>query len=272
MKTKSALSYFGSDSAVASELASMLDHCDHVTVPFCGGLAILPHLKARAVVANDLNNQAINFYRFASGRCGVGAQQLLIARCEKTISHPDELRLAEGYLKSPVSHTDKYPGLSQAWAYWAMCWIGRKGKGGTKSHAGGKPSVRRTAIGGNNATRIRAVANDLDEWVSHFERCEWESTCFRNLLPKVADNPRCGIYCDPPWIGAGGNYVHAFLGVDHIALSEMLHRFKKTAVVIRYGDAELIRKLYENWHIIEAKCRDQANTMKNEIWITNGKV
>lgn len=61
MKTKSALSYFGSDSEVASELAGMLDHCRHVTIPFVGGASILPHLKARAIVANDMNGLAINF-------------------------------------------------------------------------------------------------------------------------------------------------------------------------------------------------------------------
>jgi len=38
LKTKSALSYFGSDSEVAAKLAAMLDGCQHVTIPFCGGL------------------------------------------------------------------------------------------------------------------------------------------------------------------------------------------------------------------------------------------
>lgn len=63
MKTKSALSYFGSDSEVAAELAAMLDHCKHVTIPFVGGGSIIPYLKARAIVANDLHDLAINFYR-----------------------------------------------------------------------------------------------------------------------------------------------------------------------------------------------------------------
>lgn len=47
-KTESALSWYGSDSEVAPELAKMLDHCNHVTIPMCGGLSILKHLKARA--------------------------------------------------------------------------------------------------------------------------------------------------------------------------------------------------------------------------------
>lgn len=136
MKTKSALSYFGSDSEVAAELAAMLDHCKHVTIPFVGGASILPHLKARAIVANDKHDLAINFYRMLSS----GHQKTLIGMCEKTLSHPAEITLAESLLESGLG-PDK---LVQAWAFWAVCWIGRKGKGGTK-HQGGMPSIRRTA-------------------------------------------------------------------------------------------------------------------------------
>lgn len=190
LKTKSALSYFGSDSEVASDLASLLDHCKHVTIPFVGGAAILPHLKARAIVANDMNEQAINFYRVASGWYGEPIQSLLVKMCQQTLSHPTELEWAQSFLNGNAMPFQK------AWAYWAACWIGRKGKGGTK-HLGGMPSIRRTAVGGNNATRIRAAADDLTEWARHFERCEWESVCFRELLPKVADRDDCGIYCVP---------------------------------------------------------------------------
>lgn len=94
MKTKSALSYFGSDSEVAASLASMLDDCKHVTIPFVGGASILPHLMSRAIVANDMNRYAINFYRVASGVYGEVEQACLFQRCAHTLSHPDEMELA----------------------------------------------------------------------------------------------------------------------------------------------------------------------------------
>lgn len=264
MKTKSALSYFGSDSEVASEIASMLDGCKHVTIPFCGGLSILPHLKARAIVANDRHYYAMVFYRVASGTFGESQRQWLIKRCQATLSHPRELKTAADYLETPKAHMP----CREAWAFWAMCWIGRKGKGGTK-HQGGLPSVRRTANGGTNATRIRAAADDLDHWVKQFERCEWEDVCFRELLPKVADRPDCGVYCDPPWVGVGRNYLHAFDDQDHRDLANAVQRFKATTVVIRYGDDPLVRELYDGWRIIEASSRDQCNAIKGEVWITN---
>lgn len=155
MKTKSALSYFGSDSEVAPQLGAMLDHCKHVTIPFVGGGSIIPYLKARAIVANDLDDLAINFYRVMSCWYGEAMREEVINRCEHTLSHPSDLELARETIKyAKTDHVEK------AWAFWALCWIGRKGKGGTKNQDG-MPSVRRTASGGTNASRIRAAASDL---------------------------------------------------------------------------------------------------------------
>ncbi len=257
MKTKSALSYFGSDSEVAKQLAAMLNHCSHVTIPFVGGASILPHLTARAIVANDLNGLAINFYRVMSG----SLKEQLIDRCQHTLSHPVELISAALALEGSSD-------IDRAWAYWAMCWICRKGKGGTTDH-GWMPSVRRTASGGTNSSRIRAAANDLKQWAAQFERCEWESVCFRELLPKVADHAECGVYCDPPWVDSGRNYLHAFTQSDHRDLRDMLARFELVTIVVRYDDHPLIRDLYSGWEIIEASSRTQNNKAIGEIWCRN---
>lgn len=265
MKTKSALSYFGSDSEVAAELAALLDDCSHVTIPFVGGASILPHLKARAIVANDLHAAAITFYRFASGRYGESQRLALVRKCESTLSHPEEIELAKTYLDKLAMQLS----VDYAWAFWALCWIGRKGKGGTK-HQGGMPSVRRTANGGTNASRITAAAADLEAWAKQFKRCEWTQEDFCACLDKVADVPGCGIYCDPPWVGAGRNYLHTFTDVDHSVLAFCLDRFEQATVVLRYGDAPLIRDLYpaDRWTWTQASSRTQANKVREEVWIT----
>ena len=159
MKTKSALSYFGSDSEVAERLAAKLGHCKHVTIPFVGGGSIIPHLKARAIVCNDLNESAITFYRVVSGVFGATERDALIKRCRRTLSHPHELITAHRTLIGD----DVFSPVDHAWAYWSLCWVARKGQGGTKNH-GGLPSVRRSANGGTNASRIRAAADDLEAW------------------------------------------------------------------------------------------------------------
>lgn len=266
MKTKSALSYFGSDSEVAPQIAKLLDHCRHVTIPFVGGASILPYLKARAIVANDLHDAAICFYRVMSNP---KLRPALIDYCQRTLSHPATMKAAMDTARASLQD-GCFTDLHRAWAMWAICWVGRKGKGGTR-HAGGLPSVRRTADGGTNASRLRAAADDLAAWAKHFERCEWESVCFRELLPKVADRANCGVYCDPPWVGAGRNYLHAFSPEDHSELEALLRRFTKTTVVVRYDDCATVRDLYSNrqWCIRSASSRDQCNAVKGEVWITN---
>jgi site-specific DNA-adenine methylase len=264
-KTSSALSYFGSDAEVARDLAAMLDHCQHVVIPFVGGGSIIPHLKARAIVANDLNDGAINFYKVLSDRCGVGCKEDLIKRCEHTLSHPSEIEHAIALLMNPMLGASF---VEKAWAYWALCWIGRKGKGGTSS-MGGAPSVRWAPDGGTNATRIQSAASDLEAWAKTFERCEWTCLDFNEVISKVKDDPRCGIYCDPPWVDAGDVYGHKFHVEDHIRMSIALSRFREATVVIRYGDHEGIRNTYDGWTIIEATARTQTNKQLGEIWITN---
>jgi site-specific DNA-adenine methylase len=267
LKTTSALSYFGSDAEVARELAAMLDHCQHVTIPFVGGASILPHLKARAIVANDLNNLAITFYRVISGVHGSTEKAWLMRRCSQTLSHPAEIERASEILDHEITSCDP---SSMAWAYWALCWIGRKGKGGTSS-MGGTPSVRWTPEGGTNATRIRSAASDLEEWAKTLERCEWTCLDFVDVLSKVKDDPRCGVYCDPPWVGAGDAYAHTFATSDHVRLAHGLELFGETTIVVRYGDHPLVRELYQkpHWTISEATARTQANKQLGEIWITN---
>jgi DNA adenine methylase len=272
MRTKSALSWFGSDSDVQEEIAARFNHCSHVTIPFVAGAGIIAHLTARAIVANDLHSAAILFYRVISGRYGLQAKHDLIERCRTTLSHPAEMDVAIRFEGSECP-------IDKAWAMWAICWLGRKGKGGTKGRPG-LPSVRRTAVGGTNASRIRSAADDLTAWAKHFERCEWESICFRELLPKCADDDSCGIYVDAPWISDGDNYLHSFSAADkgkadplqsHRDLAGLLNRFEKTTVVVRYGDHPVIRQIYAEprWRIVDASSRTQTNVVKGELLITN---
>lgn len=265
MKTKSALSYFGSDSEVAGQLASLLNHCSHVTIPFVGGASIIPHMTARAIVANDLHLDAINFYRVVSGVYGTRNQVDLLERCLNTLSHPDELDMASRVLAESSSYV-----LDRAWAFWAQCWIGRKGCGGTSSPAS-LPSVRWKATGGTNASRLTSAARDLDEWAETFKRCEWTCLSYEQLIPRISDDVSCGVYCDPPWHGAGDSYKFAFSAAHHDTLANLLERFTQTTVVIRYGDVPWVRERYgkPGWTILDASSRNQANKVKGELWIIN---
>lgn len=265
MKTKSALPWFGSDASVAPAIAEYFNNRKHVTIPFAGGMSILPHLTATHIVANDLHDDAIRFYDVLRGNYGQHERTELIRLCETTLSHPAHLRNAE-------KRKQYEPMSGIAWAFWARCWIGRKGKGGTKNQ-GGLPSVRRTPSGGSNASRLRSAAADLETWAEEFKRCEFTCEDFRECLSKVADDERCAVYLDPPWFGAGDGYRHTFARKDHVEMRDAVLRFQETKVLIRYGDCDEVRSLYGErfWNIHEATSRTQANKPLGELWITNIK-
>jgi len=263
MKTQSCLQYYGSDASVAQEIAKLLDHCRHVTIPFCGGLGILPHLQARAILANDKNGNAINFYQVLKNE-KLGPD--LIKACKQTLCHPSELKRA--------NKVDQHSGtkLDLAWAYWTRCWLGRKGQGGTEG-AGKSASIRRNASGGSNASRIKAAAADLNQWCELFHKCEFEDKDFRVILSKGHDRRDGGYYIDAPWVNEGKLYEETFVEQDHRDLAAGLSRFKKSTVVVRYGDAPLVRDLYptDHWTWIEAESRTQARQSRLEFWLVNNR-
>ena len=267
MKNKSVLPWFGSDASVAKELAAMLDHCSHVTIPFAGGLSILPHLTARGIIANDKHDDAINVYRVIKD-AGTPENVEFLARCNATLSHPAEAELASHILAGDVEVS---PSL-RAWAYWASCWIGRKGKAGTKGEGGGKPSVRRRANGGNNASRLASAANDLSDWAAQFERCEFTCDDFETCLEDVVDCPENGIYVDAPWFEAGHLYRHGFSLNDHKRLRDSLEQFENATVVVRYGYCNEVFELYgDDWQYVTRESRTQANKQIPEIWFVRTK-
>jgi hypothetical protein len=270
MKTKSALSYAGSDSESAETISRQFNHYKirHTSIPFFGGGGIVRLLKSRTIVANDKNALAMNFYRVLTGRHGDSDKESLIRCCNSTLSHPDEIFLAEKTLADPENQTV----VQKAWAYWALCWIGRKGKGGTDK-IGGPPSVRWSAGGGANGSRIRAAAGDLKEWANEFERCDWIEKPFEEAYEKFKDHDDNGIYSDSPWVKKGFSYLHDFGIPDHKTLAEYNSRFDKSLVVVRYGDDSLIRDLYQEpkWKWKEVETKNQVGNAVKEVLISNRK-
>jgi len=262
VKTNSALSWFGSDSQHREHIARYFDHCDSVTVGMVGGASIIPCMKAPRLVCNDKCDLAYNFYRCVSDPVHFA---YLVNRCRDTLNHPAELRQAMVILRNQSAYRRE----ELAWAFWAACWLGRKGAGGTEN-MGGTVSVRWTP-GGANASRIITVADGLYAWRDHFKRCDFTNLCFRQLLPKVPDRLGCGLYLDPPWVEAGLSYLHTFDEKDHRDLADLVQTYVETTVLLRYRDHPLLRELYpfDMWTWVSLESRTQANTQGGEVWIIN---
>ena len=189
------------------------------------------------------------------------------AECETTLSHPYEMDFAQSVIDNAIFE----PCWKVAWAYWALCWVGRKGKGGTKTVGTGNASIRRSGAGGNNASRIMSAAGDLTAWSNEIQRCEFEAGCFRDTLPKGRDTKSNGYYIDAPWVTAGKSYLHSFTETDHRDLKAELERFQNATVVIRYDYHELIRELYSDprwqWTLRESRTQAGGGATCNEVMI-----
>ena len=273
LKTKSPISWFGADSSVALDIANLYpeDQVHHMTIPFAGGLSILPHLGfCRGILANDIHQDAIRFYQTIKDE----TKRYHVAKaCAESLSHPAELEQAKRDLEltRAIETYSLYPpdsiNIVHAISFWKLSWLGRKGSLGSSGEDKISLSFRRTAEGGANASRIESAAEDIERWGQLFKRLDLTSEDFRKTLEKAHDKPTCAIYCDPPFFEVG-KYKHGFTEQDHKDLQSALSRFEHSPIVVRYGDHDFIRDLYAGWDYQDAESRNQSNKMKGEVWFT----
>lgn len=267
-KTKSVLPWFGANSKggpliwklLSGDKVAGIQPCNYTAIPFCGGLPELPYLNGQ-VLANDLHEDAWNFYS-----CSQQSPESLAKSIDEFICHPSAL------LEAIKQHANKsrsqFGSISRAAGYWAMCWLSRKGQGGTGKE-GISQSVRHSGDGGGNASRLQAVKDDFPYWHDQFKRCEFLCEDFRVFMERPHDKLRNAIYCDAPWVEQGKAYLHSFDEQDHRDLRERLERFRKTRIVVRYADDPLLRELYlkeDGWTWIHVEGMTQAGA-KDEVLI-----
>lgn len=257
---------------VCRRYAEALSGCSHVVIPFCGGLSVTALLAetAREIVCNDKHRLAMNFYGCLADRT---LRHELTERLNQTPFHQELLETAQRFCKAHTQH--HWTDVNAAAHYFVTAWMGRSGKAGTDSEFTGNLAIRWDASGGASPLRFQTAVRSISEvWGPICERCSFLCCDWSDVLAKVKDDPRNGIYCDPPWVTVGDAYVHKFEIADHYSLATTLRGFRQTKVVLRYGDDPLVRQLYAEgdqwgWHIHEITSRDQANGDVSELCITN---
>lgn len=267
MSVTALLPYFGSARMNAERIASFLDGCSWVGVPFAGGMTELMYLKARTLVVSDLNRLAINLARV------VGDEQSrrdLVKLLNAAGFHPDSLADSQLICRCLDDGELKKPNVSLAAAYFICSWMSRSGICGTDGELRGSLSMRWNAAGGDSAKRFRSATRTLGDWGRVFKRATFHTLDCFEFLDKCKDVPETGIYCDPPFPDAGDSYRHKFTEIQHSQLSAALVKFQKARIVCRFYDHPLIRRLYDEscgwaWHYIGG--RDQHNDIKPEYVI-----
>lgn len=263
MKINAPLPYFGANRLLAANVGKAMAGCKWVGVPFVGGMSELAYIKASTVVANDLHRGVINFARtVAHPYYGVR----LLRRLSRLPFHPDLLRAAQErcLARGPFEFAPSgLPDFEYAEDFFVCAWMGRSGKTGTKGEFEGNLSVRWNANGGDSAVRYASAAASLREWRQIIARVNWLCMDAFEFLAECRhrDQPGHGIYCDPPFPGAGEEYRHSLTTEQHRELARVLTGFEQARVVCRFYDHPLIREVYHpaEWEWFEFTGRKQSN-------------
>lgn len=253
-------------------------------IPCVGGAAEIPHIDTAAGLANDLHLHIINLARVVRNR---EQRARLIESLESRLFHPSELAQAQhrcpsremGSVAGGLFAGDAAPVRLQddgdvEWAadYFVASWMGRGGEAGKTREFSQNLAFRFSSSGGASSTRYRSAVESLEAWghaLRDWEFCTMDAIEF---LDRIKDDPGHGVYVDPPWPMLGDEYKHSVSESFHVRLYAKLMSFKNVRVVVRYGDHELIERLYANpqWTWIRHASTNQRGNDCDEVLIVNG--
>lgn len=249
----------------AQRVGQLLEGCDWVGIPFCGGASEVPWITARQIALNDLHRNVINLLKVLSNESLRDAMAEDLARHYVAL-HPDILDQCRKLLADPNSTK-----TARAISYFLQSWMTRSGVCGTDKESEGGIATRYTASGGGSLKRLQSAIDGVEEWGRILQgRCEF--TCLESsvlLRAKYVDRPTHGIYLDPPWLEDGENYQHKFYPREHRSMRGLLERFKQSRVIVRHKDCPEYRDLYSGpeWTWIELTTRNQGNNAVHEVLI-----
>lgn len=269
-------SWYGSNRILADEVGKRLNHCNHVSVPFAGGLSEVLAMTARTINVNDKHWHVINLAQVLGDReCGPKVYR----RLRRIPFHPQALRKSQEFCQdlepkllvdSDRRMTDEQR-MEWAFHYFICSWVARHSLAGTRTEFRTGISTRWSAGGGDSAAHYWGATRGIPRFWQTLRRCNFTCECFRVFLPKVQDKDKHGIYVDAPFFGAGDKYKFPFTRLDHFDLRDHLSRFENATVVIRYYDIPLIRELYPQaqwtWEFLAG--RKQTNETAPEVLIMN---
>lgn len=273
MKTTALAPWFGSNRMLAHHVGEALAGLKWVGVPFAGGMTELLHITAPTLVVSDRHRHVINLARVVQ-RDDLRAELIRVLDC--TLYHPDALATAQTTCRD--NEPDDAPDLELAAAYFICAWMGRSGKSGTRGEFTGNLPIRNNGNGGDSCVRFRSAIRSLVGWFGVMRRANFHVRDALEFIASANDDPTCGLYCDPPFVGAGEEYQHNCGRTEaeqvawHTTLAQHVSRFARTRVVMRFYDHPLVRELYpdDRWHWEPLAGRKQTNESAPEVLLVNG--
>jgi DNA adenine methylase len=210
--------WFGSKRTLAPLIVEELG--DHHTYfePFCGSMAVLlSKPKVRMEAVNDLHGDLINLARVIQ-HAQLGPA--LYRRCRRMWMVEGLFREAAARWKvRGVQSATESPDLDRAADFFFTSWVGRNGVVGTQSY-NQSFAARYTPGGGHGGTRWQSAVGSIAAWRRRLEDVTVLNRDGFKLLTKIGDEPGVAVYCDPPYLVKGAEYVFDFKREDHARLAE----------------------------------------------------
>lgn len=272
--------WYGSKRTLAAQIVRQLGEHRVYWEPFCGSMAVL-FAKERVTyeTVNDLHQDLINLALV------VQDEEMaldLYGRVSRLLFHEDLLALAKEHLTSSAADPSR-PDVERAYWYLVFSWMGFNGISGTPLNRTGSICVRYSGQGGNGATRWSSVVDSIPDWHRRLLGVQIINRDAFDVLKRIDDEDGTALYIDPPYLTKGARYVHDFLPTDHVRLAGLLHRLKKSRIVVSYYDHPMLKDLYPTWSTVTSAQlgmnRNMLNTRRQngaveapEVLLVNGPV
>lgn len=250
--------------------------------PAVGGCSILPSKpKCSHETVNDLHGDMTNLLRVVQDdELGPALfERLLRTTCSDAI-------LADCDAVIRGADYDGPPSAERAFAFYAVCWMGRNGEMGLKKNERGRQvAVRWSGNGGSPGMRFKHAVESLPAW---WDRLRGVTVVRRDLfevLGDIRDEDGTAVYLDPPYLKKSDQYLYDFenngggmFPDDHQRMADAVSRFKKARVVVSYYAHPRLRALYppERWTTVDcSRAKHMSNASEGsgtapEVLLVNG--
>jgi DNA adenine methylase len=255
MKVKGIYPGFGSKRGMAALISHQLGPHRAYWEPFCGSMAVLlakPVCTSETVC--DLHGDLINLAQVIQDKKLGPALYRWLRRTlvSEELYDLSAIRMRD-YRNGDNGKMNGTLSLDRAYHFFVGSWLGRNGLQGT-TKVGHSFTRRFTMNGGHSGTRFAAAVDSIPAWRRRMREVTiLEPTCGLEICEKIDDANGISIYCDPPYLAKGAEYLHDFKPEDHLRLAKALNRFKRTRVVVSYYAHPMLEKLYPLWTVIDCK-------------------
>lgn len=277
MKITALAPWFGGKRTLAPKIVEQLGPHRAYWEPFCGSMAVLlakPEVSQETV--NDLHKDLINMARCIQHPVH---GPWLYRQLRRSFVSEKCFREASAHIKQPGSLVaDEVLDPQRAYWFFYSSWMGRNGMSGT-AETNNNFCTRYTSNGGIQGVRFAATVQSIPQWRRRMREVTILSKDGFALLEKIEDQPTTAIYCDPPYLQKGAQYLHDFKPEEHARLAELLRRFTKARVVVSYYDDPRLAELYKGWTKIDCSLskslsvqgkRGSTNKQAPEVLLVNG--